>query len=918
MAYGDISSVLDIEAVAGFFATPAPLRIGNGCMITAGCSLTGGGNIGYLRTHSVDGDGSVDTIDTWAAFDSDYGNHGRIVAIPDSTDKYLIYYKSDVTEGFVKSFTVGSTGTITESFADSLEVQKLGTYSGEVYHTQNNDICMIIGNESQLNTFTLDSDGNIGATVIDSFTFGYGYLPDMGPPGPVIHIDGDYYVTSNKEGIATFTVDESGMIALVDFWWPEGESNDIGKNQTIVRVPDTTTYVLLYAEDDSEPFTEATDLRSFTISNTGVITYSEIDTLRVAPTVGESHRTNFFYGRPEITHIGENYFALCTQGGWSTATDGMIYTFTCSDAGIFSDAVLDTLKFHDGAGDFVDCRAPRMVHVRDDIFAVTYYTSDGYNGFITTFRIEAPSAAEGGGLASCALLSPVDAIPTLTSARNTSGYGSGHEPKYTLDNDPDTWWEPNQYATSSLYFDLGQATTVDAIVMWLHNYNENYTNDKSWRVSYSVDDVSYLLVRTHVFADDHTAYSPLVVDKFSEAVNAQYWRIQFVGFDSVPQTIIPEVSCVWIMNDYSLLWKHQRPEVNKALYHNNEVVTRSGHRFTSPAGVGKQRSIQRQFIFTGTVSQWANLKGAYDAARGSNLPIAMQSEFNSDDYHALQFTKPLSEGRQEHGFWAPQVALRELGHMRVPYQNKSLILPYHGAAVYHFRGSAADSGFNGRDWVESGTPVYTADGIAEQGTTVINLSGTAELSIPTEDAGWADMGSNSFTIECWFRGVDDVLLCRKASDNYDLIDAGFFMGVCNQKLCLSISDGSDLPSLSPSPSPSPTPSPSLAIATLNDFSSVIAGTDAGHSDNQWHYVVMVVDRTGNLMHGYVDGGDHSQVDISSITGSISRPDQALLCSGLDKAELYVDELAISPGYVMSAQEVANRYLGRVNYGPWGM
>ena len=502
-------------------------------------------------------------------------------------------------------------------------------------------------------------------------------------------------------------------------------------------------------------------------------------------------------------------------------------------------------------------------------------------------------------------------------------YSANHEPKYSLDNDPDTYWQPSVYTTSALYFDLGDSISVDAIVMWLHNYNENYQNDKAWKISYSTDDITYIEFSEKTFTEYRTEYTPIVIDMLSAATSARYWRIEFLYFDSLPQTIRPEISCVWFMNDYSLPWKHQRPETNKMLYHNNETITQSGHRFTSPTDIGRQRVIQRQFIFTDDTNQWTNLNNAYHAARGGNLPIVMRSELNSDDYYALQFDTPLGENRQEHELWTPMLKLRELGHEHIPFQDKSLIQPNHNSAIYHFRDNAVDSGLNvsdtnKRDWNENNSPTYSADGIAEQNTTVINLAGTADLSITALKSTWANMGTDNFTIEAWFRGIDGVCLCRKTDGEYNMYDelpspspqsplpsplpsAGFFMGVYNQKLCLSIYDGSDGANLG-----------------STDFSNIITGTSIGASDNEWHYVVMVVDRTNNLMHGYIDGSIHAQVDISNVVGSLSDINQPLECGVFDKDELYIDELTISPGYAMSAQEITNRFSGRINYGNWGM
>lgn len=488
------------------------------------------------------------------------------------------------------------------------------------------------------------------------------------------------------------------------------------------------------------------------------------------------------------------------------------------------------------------------------------------------------------------LFAPVDAIPILTSGRNSSSYGSGHQPKYTLDNNPDTWWASDTYADNSVYYDLGSNVPVDTIVIWLHNYNENYADNKSWRVFYSLDDITYVSLGIKDFSTYRIAYTPLVVDDFGVTVSARYWRIEFLNFDAVPQTILPQVSCVWFMNDYSLPWKHQRPESNKLIYHNNSVVTRSGHRFASPAGLGKQRVIQRQFVFTDSVGQWNNLKAAYDATRGRNLPLVLRTELGSDEYYAVQFEAPLVESRQEHELWSPIVTLRELGHKRIPYTDRSVIVSSHGTVgLYHFRGNALDDSGSENDLTLGGGSVTYNAGFTEHGTTEVIFGPAATFQ---NTSGDFNFGTNDFSIELWCKhSVDAFNRVMKKSDSGTPNEGWEIAVAATNKSHFLIGDGTA------------------------EVTCITNGTSL--SDGGWHHVVWTIDRDSDEVRIYIDGvlDSASPHDISSITGSVNATNNFSIYA--INSFFSMDEIALHTG-VLTAVEVLKRYNGRVNYGSWGM
>ncbi len=492
------------------------------------------------------------------------------------------------------------------------------------------------------------------------------------------------------------------------------------------------------------------------------------------------------------------------------------------------------------------------------------------------------------------LFAPVDAIPVLTDGRNTSGFSSGHQPKYTLDNDPDTWWKANQYTTSELYYDLGKAITVDAIIMWLHNYNENYTHDKAWRISYSNDDSSYTPIIIKLFQSGHSPYSPIVVDKLSTAISARYWRIEFLYFNNDPQTIAPEISAVWFMNDYTLPWKHQRPENNKILHHNNKIVARSDHQFVSPAGVGKQRIIQRQFMFIANSNQWANLSGAYRAAHGRNLPIVMQSEFNSDEYYALQFETSLSENRQDNEFWTPQVSFRELGYKRVPVQDRSLtVVDNNTKGLWHFRLNGNDDSGYGNHLIPM-NDISSRDysyAIEEQGITAVQPVSPKEFKIFPGSATDFDMGMSSFTIEMWARFdvavITDLISKLIGIRGWRII---FVAAPPIQYHRVFLGDG---------------------VNSINTLSAPLSGI------GNMQYYATVVNRTAHTVTTYqngilIDGPDN----IAFITGSLSNS-SAKISITIQSTDYSLGGFCITRR-ALSADEIITRYAGRLTYGTWGM
>lgn len=490
------------------------------------------------------------------------------------------------------------------------------------------------------------------------------------------------------------------------------------------------------------------------------------------------------------------------------------------------------------------------------------------------------------------LFAPVESIPILTSGRNTSGYATNHEPKYVLDNDPDSYWTTDSFSSNSIYVDLGSDKLVEAVVFWLHNYNEPYSHNKYYRVSYSTDDSTYTPFSLVLFSS-RTSYSPLVVYELASGTTARYWKIEFANFGSGPIDVKPEISCLWFMNEYSLPYAHQKPELNTLLYHNNKSINRSGHRSATPADIGKQKLLQRDFIFNADLDQWNNLKNAYDVARGQNLPVIFQSDFDSDEYVAVQFDAPLSEMRIEHESWNPKLKLRELGHKRISFINRKLYPLPETVALWRFNLNGDDETDNNNDFIMD-TYVdndYTRGTTEQEITAFPGIAGRTNY-IDALDATDFDMDMSDFTIELWWL-VKSSLTAADASFIAKKDTGGWAVTVTSaQKIALNIGDG--------------TTSIQLIAPDIID-------------DDLWHSHTIVVDRTADTVDFYLDGILTSQQSISTITGNVTSgaSTDLILDARTQSSVIFWDEVCVTKRK-LTATEILNRYIGRTDYGTWGI
>lgn len=852
-----------------------------------------------LRTYYVSTDGAVITaIDSWL-IDNGPVEGVSMFKVDGNVYAALFLYSTSFTA--VRTFSISTTGVITKSYlASAIDLDAGGCTGPEVVRVPNTDIFLMsyhakTSHKYKLRTYRIASTGKT-VRSLSSYDAGANTYGDQ---NAVMHVRGDLFcaayhssISSNQIKLHTFRVDETdGTISSLLSTVASDVSGFISTQQLALEkaYSDGSIIVVSWVNDTGSPETR---LMTLSINQNGVATPITQKTIA---------HTSSVYGTGYLARIADGYIVASGSDTYNGNAVFFSHSYHIDTAGAISlvdnGIVADTYMIEGKA------RTVQVGSLQSNVWLVV--RSDNSNHLrLTTHGVgtDLTTAVRTTGMW-CA----VNTVPVLTSGRNLSGYTAGRDPIYVLDNDPDTYWQPSAFTDLALYIDLRESASVGGVGLWLHNYNEHYGNNKGVIVSYSDDDTTYYQIQTFSFLQRRTSRVPVVVLPFDNARTARYWKVDFINFDASPQTIKPEVSAVWLVSDHSLPYKAQRPSTDSYAWVDVASETRSGHVYTAKTSLGRHHAARRQFTLTNE-DDWDRLLVVFEHARGSCRPVLIQSDLDGSLYYAVNIEGAVNQNQTDSEIWSPTLQLVDLGFLRVPYTNRTLTLLDQTVGLWQFRENVNDDSGRGNNFTLNTSVTRYLEGQTEHGKSVIDLGrndttfGAPWLSIAAGSASADfDMGTGSFTLEAWVRGVVNMHICGKAGsgETYGLTTAGFNFAVTGNVTRCWIRD-------------STTQATVVGATTVSDSS--VDGANA-----KWHYLVITVDRSAtNLMKAYVDGVYDAQVSLASVTGSISRTDRPFTVNAANTiAQVLIDSLCVTKR-VLSATEIANRYAGRSNNGSWGM
>jgi hypothetical protein len=276
----------------------------------------GSGNDGYLKTVSIATDGD---IGNWAIdsleFDTSSGYEPGIIHV--SGDIYAIAYRGGNSKGYLKTVTIDASGYIGNWAIDTLTFDNWNANEPSIVHISGNVYAIAYRgfyNLGFLKTVTIDADGDIGNSQIDSIYFDYPCYEPF-----IINATDDIFAiiyrgSGNDGFIKTYSIAANGDIGNSVIDTLEFDTSN-GYEPRIIHVADDL-YAVVYRGQGNDGF-----LKTVAIAADGDIGDSIIDSLVFDSSGGYE---------PVITSVSGNIFAIVYRG---QSNDGFVKTVEINSAG---------------------------------------------------------------------------------------------------------------------------------------------------------------------------------------------------------------------------------------------------------------------------------------------------------------------------------------------------------------------------------------------------------------------------------------------------------------------------------------------------------------------------------------------------------------------------------------------------------
>lgn len=323
-----------------------------------------GDSHGWLKTVDIDSSGNIGSVIDTFEFDGSRGEEPSIIHV--SGDIYAIVYRGPDADGFVMTVDIDSSGNI-GSEQDDYEFLTSDIFNPDIVHVSGDVYAVAYrsdqqGDDGYMKTFTIDSSGNIGATV-DTIEFGPGNCREL----DMIRITNDIvavvYEGPGSDGwVTTVDIDAVGNIGSVQDTY-EFQNTDTDE-PSIVHVSGDVYAVAYRRDSDDDGYIKTIEIDS----NGDISDYLESF---------EFDNSNCY--TPGITKMFGDYYAVAYRGPGS---DGYLKTIEISEDGNIR-GVIETIEFQTG-----NTLVPDIINVSSGTYAVAYVHESDDDGYLTTINID--------------------------------------------------------------------------------------------------------------------------------------------------------------------------------------------------------------------------------------------------------------------------------------------------------------------------------------------------------------------------------------------------------------------------------------------------------------------------------------------------------------------------------------------------
>lgn len=304
--------------------------------------------------------GIIDTLEFYE-FDCE-----RPVIVHVSGNVFAIAYAGAAGDGFLVTITINANGQIDNTVIDSYEFDTGGGTTPSLLKVSSNVFVVAysdVNSDGKVLTVTVADNGQITEPFIDSYIFdtGFGLNPD------IIHISGNVYGVVytdvwNDGQLKTITIATNGQITEPYIDTFEFGPTD-GKYCKILHVSGHV-YAIVYLDSGNDCW-----IKTVTIAINGDITDPAIDSYLF-------HAGTFY--DLEIIHIASTTYGIVYH---DVDDDAWITTITIADNGQITEPYVDRYEFEPAYGTY-----PYIIKISGNVFAIAY-TGGGSGGWIKTVTV---------------------------------------------------------------------------------------------------------------------------------------------------------------------------------------------------------------------------------------------------------------------------------------------------------------------------------------------------------------------------------------------------------------------------------------------------------------------------------------------------------------------------------------------------
>ena len=329
MAYGDITkSIIDtLEIESGQGLVPSVVSVSRGVIAVA---YQDGPADGWIKTFSCDSDGNFSGIISTLEFDTDEGRSPYLMHINGTT--YAVVYRGPDGDGFIRTLTIQNDGTI-DGLIDGWEFDNQIGHEAKLIHVSGTVYAVFYlgwsaGNKYALKTFNIANNGVITKSFIDSL-----FRNIIVEFTTILRGNGNYFVLGYEDAVVgalyidTVEIDNDGNIAasVTDTYMVDGSARDMDVTELAsgyflaqyADSPGTNTACFRTFSVDSSGNITGIDYKSFhgpAVWNNKVITLGD-STIRVALYRNAPSQTQLYLETWDISDVG--IIAAASQDNWN-------------------------------------------------------------------------------------------------------------------------------------------------------------------------------------------------------------------------------------------------------------------------------------------------------------------------------------------------------------------------------------------------------------------------------------------------------------------------------------------------------------------------------------------------------------------------------------------------------------------------